>query len=98
MPMFRPLALLALAALPGALAAQDLSEEQTRAYALIQPMLLELTPQAPVLAACVVRTAQPAELAQLAAAPGPSQAVGQTITAVLARPETLGCVQATLSR
>jgi hypothetical protein len=84
---------LALAASPAA----ALTEEETRGYAAILPMLQEVSPQdGDVLAACVVSTAEPAEKATLAAAPGPSEELGALVSAILARPATIGCVQATL--
>jgi hypothetical protein len=89
---------IALAAALAALAAPALaqfSEEQTRAYGVILPMLQELTPDAPVLSACVVTVAAPQEVAALAAAGRPTMEAGQVVSAVLARPETVGCIQAT---
>ena len=78
-----PLAL-AAALLAGPALAQ-MSDEQTRAYGVIAPMLQELTPDAPVLAACVVTVAAPEE-------------VGAVVSAVLARAETVGCIQATMGQ
>ena len=51
-----------------------------------------------MLAACVVANAQPEEKATLVSAPGPSAEIGSLVTAVLSRPETIGCVQATLGQ
>ena len=61
-------------------------------------MFQEMVPgyQGQVLATCTVVHAQPAEKAAMASAPGPSTAVGQVVNVVLARPATIGCVQATL--
>ncbi len=91
-----PLAL--AAALLAAPAFAQMSEEQTRAYGVILPMLEELTPDAPVLAACVVTLAAPGELGAMASAPGPSAEVGAVVSAVLARPEAVGCIQATMAQ
>ena len=86
---------LALAAAP-ALAQQ--TEEEARASATILPMLQEVAPgrDGAVLAACVVAEANPAETAAMATAPGPSAELGTLVSTILARPATLGCVQATL--
>lgn len=86
-----------LAALAGPALAQ-FSEEQNRAYGVILPMLEELTPDAPVLSACVVTVAAPEEIAALAASGGPSMEAGQLVSAVLARPETLSCIQNTMAQ
>jgi hypothetical protein len=51
-----------------------------------------------VVTACIVAQARPEEKAQLAAAPGPSADLAPTVNAVLARPETIGCIQATLGQ
>ena len=92
---------LTLAALP-AVAQTFQTEEESRAYALILPMLREMTDQMPgpseymsqILATCVVTHAEPAERAALAAAPGPSVEVGQVINGVLPRQGVLDCVKA----
>jgi hypothetical protein len=89
-----PLAL-AAALLAGPALAQ-MSDEQTRAYGVIAPMLQELTPDAPVLAACVVTVAAPEEVAAMAA--GPSAEAGAVVSAVLARAEAVGCIQATMAQ
>ena len=88
---------LGLAAAP-ALAQTFETEEESRAYQLILPMLQEMVPgyQGQVLSACTVAHAQPEERAAMANAPAPSTEIGSIITAVLARPETIGCVQTTL--
>lgn len=88
---------LGLAAMP-ALAQQP--PEDQRAYALVLPMLQEMVPgyQGQVLATCTVAYARPEEKAAMASAPGPSNEIGAIITQVLARPETIGCVQATLAQ
>lgn len=89
-----PLALL-LAAAPAL--AQDPTAEQQAAQAILLPMMTELSPQdGDVLAACVVTAAQPEEVAQIAAAGAPTPALGPLVSAILARPEAIGCVQATL--
>lgn len=94
--------LLALAATLAALAAapalaQELTAEQQAAQAILLPMMTELSPQdGGVLAACVAAAAQPAEVAEIAAAGAPTPALGPLVSAILARPETVGCVQATL--
>lgn len=88
---------LGLAAAP-ALAQSIQTEEEQRAYALVLPMFQEMYPgyAGQVLATCTVIHAAPEEKAALAAASAPSAEVGQVINGVLARPETIGCVQATL--
>ena len=90
---------LALGMLAAPVLAQT-TEEDTRANAVILPMLQELAPgyHGQVLAACVVANAQPEEKATLASASGPSSEVGAIITNVLARQETIGCVEATLAQ
>lgn len=88
---------LSLAAAPAV--AQSLqTEEDQRAYALILPMFQEMYPgyAGQVLATCTVVHAAPEEKAAMASAPAPSAEVGQVINVVLARPETIGCVQSTL--
>jgi uncharacterized membrane protein YeaQ/YmgE (transglycosylase-associated protein family) len=76
--------------------AMALTPDQDKALALIGPMLQEVAPGAggQVLATCVVGAATPEELAQLVAATGPSAEVGAIINAVIARPETIACLQA----
>jgi len=84
---------LTMAALPAAAAAQSAAHDQ--AAALIGPMLQEMAPGrgGEVFTACIIAAATPEELAALVAAPAPSQAVGQLINTILARPEVLACVQ-----
>jgi len=92
-PIRKTLFALTVAALPAAAAAQTAAHD--RAAALIGPMLQELAPGrgGEVFTTCIVAAATPEELATLAAAPAPSQAVGQMINAILARPVVLACVQ-----
>ena len=76
------------------------SAEDAQANANILPIIQEMIPgyHGQVVTACVVAQAQPQEKAQLAAATGPSPELAQVVNAVLARPETVGCVQATLGQ
>lgn len=76
------------------------SEEDAHANAVVLPMIQEMIPgyHGEVVSACIVASAQPEEKAALVAAPGPSQEVAQVVNAVLSRPETVGCVQATLAQ
>ncbi len=91
------LCLATLALLGTAALAQTQTPEQAAANAAILPMLTEVSPQdGDVMAACVVAVAAPAELAQMAQAGGPTPALGPVVSAVLARPEAIGCIQATL--
>lgn len=91
-----PIILAAAPLATGALA-QTQTPEQAAANAAILPMMTEVSPQdGDVMAACVVAVAQPAEVAQMAAAGGPTPALGPLVSAVLARPEAIGCIQATL--
>ena len=77
-------------------AAMAQTADHDKALALVTPMLQELAPGAggQVLAACVVGTATPAELATMVAAPGPSAEIGTVINAILSRPESIACIQA----
>ena len=86
---------LAFAAAP---AVAQQSEEDARASAVVLPMIAEMIPgyHGQVVTACIVANAQAAEKAQLAAAAGPSPELAPLVNAVLARPETVGCIQATL--
>jgi hypothetical protein len=88
---------LALLALP-ALAQQ--TAEDTQANAVVLPMIQEQIPgyHGQVVTACIVAQASPEEKAQLAAAPGPSAELAPIVNAVLARTETVGCIQATLGQ
>lgn len=77
--------------------AQTQTPEQAAATAAILPMMTEVSPQdGDVMAACVVAVARPEEVAQMAAAGGPSPSLGPLVSAVLARQEAIGCIQATL--
>ena len=79
--------------------AQGLSPEQDAGFQAIYPILAEVSPQdGAVLASCVVSVAQPPEVAQMAAAGGPSDQLGALVSQIIARPETLSCIQATLGR
>ena len=79
--------------------AQTQTPEQAAANAAILPMMTEVSPQdGGVMAACVVAVAQPAEVAQMAAAGGPTPALGPLVSAVLARPAAIDCIRATLGR
>ena len=92
--------LLALAlALPVPALAQQTPEQQT-AYAVMLPMFQEMLPgyQGQVLASCALATATPEETAQIAAAGAPSEAVAPVINAIVARPEILDCVKATMQQ
>ena len=75
-------------------------DEDARANAVVLPMIQEQVAgyHAQVVTSCIVATAQPEEKAQLAAAPGPSPELAPVVNAVLARPETIQCIQATLSQ
>lgn len=92
---------LGLAAVP-ALAQTFQTEEESRAYALILPIMREMTDQMPgpseylsqILAACVVANADASERAALAAAAAPSAEVGQILNGVLPRQGVLDCVRA----
>ncbi|WP_210529171.1 hypothetical protein [Rubellimicrobium arenae] len=96
----KPVLILTLGLLAAPALAQSTDEEATRANALITPMLQELAPgyHGQVLAACVVAHATPEERSAMASAPGPSQEIGSIVTNVLARQETIGCVEATLKQ
>jgi hypothetical protein len=85
--------LIALALLPSAVLAQSDSD---KANALILPMIQEIQPgrAGEILTACVLQSATPEELAALAAAPGPSAAVGNQINVILVRPAVMECLQA----
>ena len=77
--------------------AQTQTPEQVAANAVLLPMMTELSPQdGPVLAACVVAGAAPEEVAQIAAAGAPTPDLAPLVNAILTRPATLGCIQATL--
>ena len=88
---------LALSAAP-ALAQSLTTPEDQRAYALVLPMFQEMFPGYPgqVLATCTVMHAQPAEKSAIAAAAAPSTEIGQVVNAIIARPEAINCVKATL--
>lgn len=68
-------------------------DESGAIKALILPMMVEVAPgpAAEIFTDCIIAEAQPAEIATLAAATGPSVQIGQLINTVLARPETLAC-------
>lgn len=85
-----------LAVTPFAAAAQDAAT--TAATALIAPMLDEIAPGAPgvALTGCVIASATPDELALLAAAAAPSDAIGTLVTDILARQPTIDCATAAL--
>jgi hypothetical protein len=96
-PIMKHLACVALLALfPGATFAQDAA--QTAATALITPMLDEIAPGAPGLAltTCVIGNATPEEIATLAAAAGPDDAIGALVSEILARQPTIDCATAAL--
>lgn len=79
--------------------AQTQTPEQAAANAAILPMMTEVSPQdGDVMAACVVAVAAPEEVAQMAAAGGPTPALGPLVSAVLARTEAIDCIRATLAR
>ena len=88
---------LGLAALP-ALAQQ--SAEDAQANSVVLPMIQEQIPgyHGQVVTACIVAQAQPAEKATLASASAPSAELTPIVNAVLARQETIGCIQATLGQ
>jgi hypothetical protein len=95
--MMKRLACLALLALtPVAALAQDAA--QTAATALITPMLDEIAPGAPgvALTTCVIGNATPEEIATMAAATGPDDAIGALVTEILARQPTIDCATAAL--
>jgi len=91
--MFLTGALLAVTA--GTAMAQD-DAATTAARALILPMLAETAPgpASVVLTDCVIASATPEEIATFAAASAPSMAVGQKITEILARPDSISCISA----
>lgn len=91
--------ILALGLLAAPVLAQT-SGEDAHANAIVLPMIQEMIPgyHGQVVTACIVASARPEEKATLAAAPGPSQEVAQVVNAVLSRPETVSCVQATLGQ
>ncbi len=76
------------------------SAEDAQANAVVLPMIQEMIPgyHGQVVTACIVAQAKPEERAQLAAAPGPSADLAPIVNAVLARPETVGCIQTTLGQ
>ena len=77
--------------------AQTQTPEEAAANAAILPMMTEVSPQdGDVMAACVVAVAAPEEIAQMAAAGGPTPALGPLVSAVLARPAAIDCIRATL--
>ncbi len=86
----------------GLLAAPVLAQtpEDAQASAVVLPMIQELIPgyHGQVVTACIVAQAQPAEKATLASASSPSAELAPIVNAVLARPETIGCIQATLGQ
>ena len=88
---------LGLLALP---ALAQTSNEDARANAVVLPMIQEQIPgyHGQVVTACIVAQAQPAEKATLASASGPSPELAPIVNAVLARAETIGCIQATLGQ
>jgi hypothetical protein len=92
---FRPVsaAILALAFAVMALTPAAAQDDSGAIKALILPMMSEVAPgpAAEIFTDCIIAEAQPAEIAALAAASGPSVEVGQLINTVLARPETLAC-------
>jgi hypothetical protein len=90
---------LTLALLAAPVLAQG-TEEDTRANAAVLPMIQEQVEgyHAQVVTACIVASAQPEEKAQLAAAAGPSMEIAPVVNAVLARPETIDCIKATLAQ
>ena len=84
---------LALALLPAAAFAQSAEE---RATALVLPMIQEIQPgeAGVILTGCIIGAASADEIASLAAAAGPSAAVGAMINDILVRPATMQCLQA----
>lgn len=90
---------LTLGLLAGPALAQT-AEEDARANAVVLPMIQEMIPgyQGQVVTGCIVATAQPEEKATLVAAAGPSADLAPIVNAVLARPETIQCIQATLAQ
>jgi hypothetical protein len=68
----------------------------TAAKALVLPMLAETAPgpASVVLTDCVIASATPDEVAAFAAAGAPSMEIGQMITAILARPDSISCISA----
>jgi len=76
------------------------SDEDSRANAVVLPMIQEQVAgyHAEVVTSCIVASAQPEEKAQLAAAAGPSPELAPIVNAVIARPETIQCIQAALSQ
>jgi hypothetical protein len=90
---------LALGLLAAPVLAQT-SPEDAQASAVVLPMIQEQIPgyHGQVVTACIVAQAQPAEKATLAGASSPSAELAPIVNAVLARPETIGCIQATLGQ
>ena len=90
---------LALGLLAAPVLAQT-SPEDAQASAVVLPMIQELIPgyHGQVVTACIVAQAQPAEKATLASASAPSSELAPIVNAVLARPETISCIQATLGQ
>ena len=85
--------LLMLAAAPAL--AQTQTPEQAQAAAILMPMMAEVSPKdGGILAGCVVAVATPEEIAQIDAAGVPTPALGPLVSAILARPEALACIQA----
>ena len=82
------------ALLAGSATAQ--TEDHTKAAEIIAPMLQELAPGkgGEVLTACVVANSTPEELATILAAGAPGPEAAAVVNAVVARPETLACLQA----
>lgn len=76
------------------------TDEDTRANGNVLPMIQEQVQgyHAQVVTACIVASAQPEEKTQLAAAAGPSPELAPVVNAVLARPETIDCITATLAQ
>ena len=90
---------LALGLLAAPVLAQT-SPEDAQAGAVVLPMIQEQIPgyHGEVVTACIVAQAQPAEKATLANAASPSAELAPVVNAVLARPETIACIQATLGQ
>lgn len=67
-----------------------------RAQALLLPMIQEIQPgrAGEVLTGCIISSATPEEIAAFAAAPGPSAEIGAVVNGILARPQTMQCLQA----
>lgn len=89
--MYRLALLLAL--LPAAALAQSAEEQAT---AIVLPMIQEIQPgeAGVILTGCIITAASEAEIASIAAAPGPSAEIGAVINDILTRPATMQCLQA----